>query len=57
MNKYCYMTKGCNLQGVRVSVVMRTHDGRRERERQREGWIILHTNLTKEYSNLHIMNE
>ena len=30
----CFMTKGCNLQGVRVSRVVRTHDWRREGERE-----------------------
>ena len=33
--EYYYMMKGCNLQSVRVSQVVRTHDGRREGEREK----------------------
>ena len=33
--EYYHMMKGCNLQSVRVSQVVRTHDGRREGEREK----------------------
>ena len=50
MYKNINITKGRNLQGVRASRVMRTHNGRREKEkcRTQPDEII--------YSNYHIMN-
>ena len=44
------ITKGRNLQGVRASRVMRTHDGRREKEN------VEHKPNEIIYSNYYIMN-
>ena len=43
-------TKGRNIQGVRASRVMRTHDGRREKEN------VEHKPIEIIYSNYHILN-